>query len=104
MRVLLCDNDGFLFQSAFSFPTLSFTDNSRSGCFCISKTTSPATGITLSQSSSNSRFQMIISIIDLITLEFILLFKSGLSYSLMVLSINGKKFKIPEGLLENMYV
>jgi biofilm PGA synthesis N-glycosyltransferase PgaC len=55
--------------------------------FVSLKITSPATNITLKKSTNNSRFQMIISIIDLIFMEFILLL------SLLSLIIYGPKYK-----------
>lgn len=55
--------------------------------FLSLKITSPATDITLKKSNSDSRFQMIVSIIDLISMEFILLF------SLLSLLFYGPKFK-----------
>jgi len=55
--------------------------------FISLKITSPATDITLKNSKNNSRFQMILSIVDLISMELILLF------SLLSLLLSGPKYK-----------
>jgi poly-beta-1,6-N-acetyl-D-glucosamine synthase len=55
--------------------------------FLSLRITSPATDITLKNSKSNSRFQMIVSIIDLISMELILLF------SLLSLLLSGPNYK-----------
>jgi len=83
----------FLVTALFFFNTLSFflplifLAVTGLVVFIYLKTTSPATNVTLEKSRSNSRIEMIVSIADLISMEFILLF------SLLSLLLYGPKYK-----------